>query len=345
MRTARLSPQFTPLKTPISRIPLEMPTSPTRNPQVVAKMKRTVIPPQLLLDVEAVKLGRLVTSIKRPNQDFHDPPPPPPTSSPTSSTDQNQQIDLPSQHFITVREAYALEHTTTHKIGFAASLTSLLSTGFTRATKSKTQITADSIKTYTLANSDDWFEQATQRPASRAWIERSIDRGRDIYLIVGFHTLTDARIRQEYAAGGSSRGKIVLPIGMSVPVTAGLVMPLPLSLGNGNGPEPALAVDGMGAEEAVERGVFRGEQVCALEYRRVRHRWLSSREDLVDGSTLSSKVCYWSSVEQMRDDEGEEDEDVLSVELGDLEGLDGGEWERESVDGGDDSGGEIYLAV
>jgi len=71
--------------------------------------------------------------------------------------------------------------------------------------------------------------------------------------------------------------------------------------------------------------IVHGEQVCALEYRKIRHRWLLRRE--VKKAQLS-KVCHWPSVQQYRDEEAEED-DIIEVELADIQGLDRG-WEKVS---------------
>ncbi|KAK0649104.1 hypothetical protein B0T16DRAFT_507676 [Cercophora newfieldiana] len=261
-------------------------------------MRTSVIPPQIFLPLGAVKLGRLVTSIQHPHQNYHDPLP-----SHTAAQTPN---------LISARDSFTSDHTTNSNLHLRSSLTSLLSTGFSKQTKTRTQITTEQVQTYTLANSDAWFDEAMKLPAARAWIERNIDRGRTIYLIVGYHTATDACIRQASVVEGSTTGEIVLPVGMALASAAGVAGPV-VSSALGEVLDPSVMMEAMEADGEAQRCVFRGEQVCAVEYRKVRHRWLSSRD--LDKARLSERVCRWSSVEQSRDDEGEEEEDVIEVEL------------------------------
>lgn len=290
-------------------------------------MRTSVIPPQIFLPLGAVKLGRFVTSIKHPHQNYHDP---------LSPTIVRQDSEL-----ISTRESYTGDRTSNNSLRLGSSLSSLLSAGFSKQTKTRTQITTEHAKTYTLANSDAWFDDATQLPAARAWIERNIDRGRDIYLIVGYHTVTDARVRQAAVAQGGTTGEIVLPVGMALAGAAG-VGPVAIPSALQDVMDPSITMEKLESDGEAQRCVFRGEQVCAVEYRKVKHRWLSGRD--LNRARLDERVHCWSSVEQSRGDEGEEDdEDVIEVQLGDVN-VEGG-WESEVIGGEGEDEGVVYLAM
>lgn len=267
-------------------------------------MRVNIVPPQIFLPRDAVKLGRFVTSFEHPHQNYIDPLP------------ASQPPEL-----VSLRVSYSGEHSAGSGFGFSSTLTSVVSAGFSKRAKAKVRVVTDQVKTYILDNSDGWFEEATRATAARAWIERNIDRGRDIYLIVGFHTVTDASISQESTLGEGVSGQINVPVGLSL-AAAGVVVPL------GDLLDPGIAIEKQGLDGAASQYKVRGEQVCALEYRKIRHKWFSSKE--IDKSRLS-RVCHWPSVEQSRDEEGEED-DMIEVELADVEGPERG-WDKEVVEG------------
>jgi hypothetical protein len=69
-----------------------------------------------------------------------------------------------------------------------------MSSGFSRRANIKARIATDQVKTYILGNSGRWFEEAMSPEVTRKWVERAIDQGDDIYIIVGFHAVSNARI-------------------------------------------------------------------------------------------------------------------------------------------------------
>lgn len=265
-------------------------------------MTVSIILSQIFLPRDSVKLGRFITNIEHPHQNYHDPP------------SANQPGVL-----VSLRDSYTGEHHTASKSSFGSTLTSLISAGFSNRAKTKIRIATEQVKTYSLDNSDFWFEEATRLEATRTWIERAIDRGHDIYMIVGFHTVTNASISQDSIDGKNAAAQINVPASLSL-AAAGVITPL------GNTIDPGVSVHRQGLDREQSHFVAPGEQVCALEYRKVCHRWLSSKH--VDKSRLS-KVCHWPSVERSRDEEDGE-EDIVEVELAKLQGL-GGNWDKEVV--------------
>ncbi|KAM7184497.1 hypothetical protein V8F33_012958 [Rhypophila sp. PSN 637] len=124
-------------------------------------------------------------------------------------------------------------------------------------------------------------------------------------MIVGFHSITNAHIVQE-----SHRG------------TAADV---------GDTLDPSVGGNRQTLDETQSQFQVLGAQICGLQFRKIRHAWLSSKR--VDKSRLSQP--WWSSVERWRDEEEGED-DLIEVELAELEDLDEG-WVREA------SGDSIFL--
>jgi hypothetical protein len=267
-------------------------------------MSVSIVLSQILLPQASVKLGRLITSVDQPHQNYHDPP-----------------LARQPNVLVSLRDSYTGEHHTTINSGFSSTLTSLMSAGFSKRARTKIRVTTDHVKTYTLDNCDGWFDEITSLPATRSWIEGRLDQDHDIYMIVGFHTVTNAIISQESNAGKSAAGQIKAPVGLSL-TAAGVIAPLGSIL------DPGVSVHQQVLDGFQSRFVARGEQVCALEYRKVCHRWLSSKH--VDNCRLSN-MHQWTSMDRWRD-EGDGEDDIVEVELTKLQDL-GDDWDKEVVQG------------
>lgn len=197
----------------------------------------------------------------------------------------------------------------------------MLSAGFSKRAKSRVRVETNLVRTYTLQNSTQWFEKAVSSEETRRWFERAIDQGDDIYFVVGFHTITDAQIIYESAEGNEHTGQLGLPVGLALNA-AGVIAPL------GDLADPQVGVHHGSVEGVIEHFKAPGEQICAFQYRKVCHRWLSSRR--IDKATLA-KTPRWSAGDRWRDEE-EGVEDILEVETTDLGRLEG-EWDEEVADG------------
>lgn len=68
-----------------------------------------------------------------------------------------------------------------------------MSSGFTKRAGAPVQIETDAVNTYTLDDPHTWFKEATKFDETKRWIENATG-GVGIYLAVGFHTVTDARL-------------------------------------------------------------------------------------------------------------------------------------------------------
>jgi len=258
-------------------------------------MALNIIFPQLLLPYDSVKLGRLITTIDHPHQAYHDPPcPQPPIAD------------------ILLRDSYTgAVHKDSNK-NFVSALTSLISTSFSKRAKTQVRITAKQFKTYTLHNSDNWFDDAMDIQATRVWTERVVRRGFNIYMVVGFHTIMEARISYGSVIESTVGGQVNIPVALTLP-TVGAIAPF------GNIIDPYVGARSEGEDSSQAYFIAPGEQICAFQYRKVQHRWLSSNS--LDAIQLS-KLPRWSSLERRRDEEKGEDDilEVQSVPLNKLEG-------------------------
>ncbi|KAM6517225.1 hypothetical protein FSOLCH5_008188 [Fusarium solani] len=269
-------------------------------------MTRSIILTPFFLPQDSIKLGRFVTRIDHPHQNHHDPPSP-----------------AQPRVLVSLLDSYTGQHETASRSAFNASFTSLLSASFSKRAKMKMCVATDRVKTYTLDNSDSWFDEAISLAATRGWIERALDRGEDIYMIVGYRTVTDASVSQASILGSSAEGQTTAPATLSLAAT-GAIAPI------GGLLDPSVGIRQQGLDGATSQFVAPGEQVCAFEYRKLCHRWLSSKH--VDNSRLSG-VRQWSSMERSRDEEDGED-DVIELELTEVDDLDGdldGDWDKEVV--------------
>lgn len=266
-------------------------------------MMTAILLPQIFIPVESIKLGRLVTSVDHPHQDYHDP---------TYST-----TPVPT---ISIRAHYGGLGHESHTSNFSSVLTSLLSAGFSKRAKSRIRVETNLVRTYMLQNSTQWFEKAVSSEESRRWFERAIDQSDDVYFVVGFHTVTDAHIIYESAEGNDHTGRLGLPIGLTLNA-AGVIAPL------GDLTDPQVTIHHGRVEGVTEHFKAPGEQICGFQYRKVRHRWLSSRG--IDTATLA-KTPRWSAGDRWRYEE-EGVEDILEVETMDLGRLEG-EWDEEVSD-------------
>ncbi|KAK3614179.1 hypothetical protein LTR56_027421 [Elasticomyces elasticus] len=272
-------------------------------------MALTVIPNPLFLPFEAVRLGRIVTNIDQPSEGYHEPfSAEPPTS-------------------IVSEFNYAGHNQEDSRATFGSTLTSLLSAAFNKRSKSEIRMEPRCCKAYALDNSDAWIDRAIGHEKTRQWIERAAIRGSKMFLIVGICTLTDTRFLQTSVKEQGSQGQVTVPVSLSL-AAAGAVVPLAgLVDPSAHGSFARFASNGT-------RIFAPGEQVCAVQYREIGYKWLSSR--VIENVRLS-KTRQWSCTEGNRrnayDSEDEDDEYVIKVDIKDTENMGSG-WDAvESEEG------------
>jgi hypothetical protein len=273
-------------------------------------MSRAIVPPSFFLPLHAVKLGRFITNIDQPHENYHEPPT---TEAPTSIVDK---------FFFTGEN----RNDTTARFG--ATVASLMSAKFSRRARSRIHIAPAHGTNYSLDNSEEWFDKAVSLSDTRRWIEKKALRGCDIYMIVGITTFTDAHLVLGAVGESQVEGQINVPVSLSL-AAAGVIAPLAGLI------DPAVHGGYHNVDNSQLQYIAPGEQVCAFKYRKVQYHWLSRR--LTEDSPLS-KTRQWLCMEGDRrytyEDEDEDNENTMEVGLEDRDNLDG-EWEVEEVPGGE----------
>ncbi|KAH7174205.1 uncharacterized protein B0J16DRAFT_348285 [Fusarium flagelliforme] len=252
-------------------------------------MPLNFIPPQLFLPQNSVKLGRFITNIDHPHQNYHDPS--------ANQTPGTLTSPLEALSGYTCKENSA---------GFSSVLSNSLSPALSEQLEARVKIKGQRVNTYVLDNPEEWFNQAMAALGTQTWIERQIDNDNRIFMIVGFSTITNARITHVIGRGPSTSGQVEIP-DISTAV-AGLPIPFIESI------EPSVGGDCNRSQNMQTCFTAPGEYICALQYRKVQHKWLSRKR--LEALQLS-KPPRWISVESSRggeDNENEDEEDIIEVE-------------------------------
>ena len=260
-------------------------------------MSRTTLIYHTFLSVESIRLGRLVRNVDEPQSDYLDP---------DCNLCPESVIITPHLHYEEVQQS------TTDK-SFTAVLTRLMSASRARRNKAYTQVTTDRVTTYQLGNSGSWFKSAIKTETAREWIKESIDQGDDIYVVVGYHTMLDAQVVEGAADALESSGQLGLPVTEVALAATGVMVPL------GDIADPRVAGNNIKKQGIQRQFVADGEQICAVQYRKVRFKWFSSRD--LD-TALLEKETRWKMYWNIR---GQEigTNDVVEVELHDELELEG----------------------
>lgn len=258
------------------------------------------------LPIQSIRLGRFVRNLDEPQSDYLDP----------DSDTPPQPIVKPHLNYGEVQQNAAGKN-------FSAFLTSLVSSTWTKRRKQYVQVTTGQVTTYQLDNSGAWFKKAVKSQKSREWVKESIDQGDDIYMVVGYSTMLNAEVAEGSAEVAGTVGQLAIPLTASLAAT-GVVVPL------SNVADPGISVN-----SAIHHGIRRqyvasGEQVCAVQYRKVCFKWFSSRD--VDDAFLHG-ACRWKWYSNIGSRvRGEEmgTNDIVEVELKDNLEMDPGHEEYQS---------------
>jgi len=246
------------------------------------------------LPVESIRLGRFVRNLDEPQSDYFDP-----------------DCGLHQEPIVKSHVHYdELQQRGTDK-SLTVLLTSLVSASWTKRRKWYTQVTTDRVTTYQLDNSGAWFKAAIKIEATREWITESIDQGDDVYIVVGYYTMLDTQVVEGAGEELGSSAQLVVPVTASLAAAsiaaAGVMVPLD------NVADPGVSSNSVNQRAIRRRFVATGEQICAVQYRKVRFKWFSSRD--LDKALLESE-SRWKMYSNVRGQEVGTN-DVVEVDLQD----------------------------
>lgn len=185
---------------------------------------------------------------------------------------------------------------------FRAILTRYASSWLSLSSSTSLNLSAVSVKEYDLMNQREYFEDVCAFASTRQWFEEAIEYGNGpVYLITGFRTFVDMNIDQRNTQGWGTGGNITAPLEAiaGVPATFGLDVGVEGSREN---------------EGGVKRSYkSKGEMVFAIQVRKVKFEWFSSR---AEGAKLDRKTTckvLWA----VREGVGAEGEDdVVEAMIG-----------------------------
>lgn len=255
-------------------------------------MRSTSVVQNALLPLESLQLGRLVLNIESPQQDFRDPPIDPPKSTVTSQL-----------NFEEIQSS-------TKALKLRVRLAQLLSSSYGIQYANQIDLSAACARTHLLCNSRTWFSAACCVVEIREWLERAIEDGYNVYLVAGFHTVIDGRFSEAVVSSETAHGGISIQIGALTGGTISVpVMDLTTTVGSTwkSGNKHQRTFDAP------------GEQIYAVQYRKVQFKWYSSRK--IENGFLEQKnrwKLYWGL---RGDDDG--NEDVVEADLSDDMGFEG----------------------
>ncbi|KAK4085605.1 uncharacterized protein Triagg1_595 [Trichoderma aggressivum f. europaeum] len=244
---------------------------------------------ETLLPVNAVRLGRLVLDVRNPEQDFFEP------DESTTKVVIAQQLD---------NFSYSSKQGASS--GLHLILSTLISGQRSSENCSKIDLSSSICITRRLENSGQFFGQLCEDSKTRYWLERALRKRQDVYLVTGTRTVADAKIGITESKSRSSEGKAQVPASLA----AGAVgIPFPdgvLDIGT----EIKRSVDGSDQTDFVAPG----EQIFAVQYRKVRVSWFSNKD--VDRASLESGN-RWKVYLGARGEGDEAAEKVVDMQVGD----------------------------
>ncbi|KAL8366679.1 hypothetical protein RB595_010508 [Gaeumannomyces hyphopodioides] len=242
-----------------------------------------------LIPRESVELGRLVVDPKYPDHDFCQPLLTGTSDAPFAAA------DVATQHF----EDFSAILNRTRGTRLELRLLSLLSIvpSVTPGSTSSTVLTAPVCAVHRLRDATTYFSAACREQPVREWLESRPRRPfGNIFLVCGLRTVTNARVRQ------TRHSQIDVAASVSVPAAS-----LP---GFDVTVEGSLSVACESKEKVGYTAV--GEQVFAVQYRKVNLSMLSTATKKVEEAYLERKIRFISYI-SLRG--GQVDKHVIEAEV------------------------------
>ncbi|KAH0603202.1 uncharacterized protein H6S33_008206 [Morchella sextelata] len=264
---------------------------------------------------ESLRLGCFILDIKDIHQDTHEP-----------------FIDRPTAGEISINIHGSFHETQMLSKGskFRVFLSDILSLSNEKRGSGVANLVAPQLTIHKLRNNSSWFEEACGNSETLEWFLKAFKNRYDVYLLVGFFILTDARlstIRTSSTLGAAGAEASALPtavaaLGDSMALVGGVRNTRDVSYGRIS----VLDVP--------------GDQIFGMWYRKVKFNWFFSREPSI---SLGNKT-RWKPLYEVRgspevgegnevDGDDEEEPDMLCVSL---EGDSDWEEKEEEEEGGEE---------
>lgn len=279
--------------------------------------------PGHLLPVKSAELGRLVLNANKPSQDFIDP------------TDDPK---IEKKFIKTSQVNYKETRRFSKSSNLRSYLGDIISFAYERKRDCIATLSAPQATTYDLENSESWFRDVCGQEKLREFLEQAMRNDRNVYLIVGYRTVSDGSLVKTLTDTKVKGVKLQTPISashigmVSSNIAIGVLGPGMRSKRSfGKGQELSFGAP--------------GEQIFAILYRKVKCKWLSRKT--TENMVLETNN-RWKSVWNWRGPAKQGDEpNVIEATLTDLDedDLDISDDESDSatddVDEAEDSRGKL----
>ena len=265
-------------------------------------MRKVLVVPQLLVPRSQIDLGWLVLNKANPTQDYHTLPVP-----------ANSTVAVPSQELLT----HLIRNKSTTLL---AQLTRHLTANLGSYSDTTIKLSASQATSYFFKNSQEWYEAQRHNATTKQWLERAIERGEKVYVIIGLYTLHDVQVSghsdKNTNIAGSSRVGLTDAVAMT---SAAMATGAPHAARNVA--DAMIGVSGNATSKREQSWSTTGELVFAVQYRKIQFNWYFRRQ--VESSFLE-KGNRWQVLWDTRGDNVEQDEaeeDILEAMMTDDEEL------------------------
>jgi hypothetical protein len=264
-------------------------------------MSSSIFLPEFPLPANALKLGWLTLNAEYPYQDI----------SKSKLVAEEDVIIMRKENLFKLQEQ-------SKDKGFQLAVTRILKAYYQKSDASTEQLRSPIATTYLLQNSGKWFGDLCKTEETQHFIESAIRQSRSIYLISGYHTLLDAQSDSGISAGRTVGGTATVPVGDIVAGAAGV---LPGALGDTL--DVSFGFGSSGNNRSREHFLAPGEQIFAVQYRKVRFNFFSTKQ--VENATLEGnhrwrghwrKTTGGGDMSDESNGELDEDEKPSDVEAG-----------------------------
>ena len=161
---------------------------------------------------------------------------------------------------------------------------------------------APEAQSYRLLNSRAYFLRICKEKDTWEWLENVITEGWNAYMVVGIHTVKDAEITLKYQTAQAMGVSGHLPVTALAGAAAGVPVPDQTADIKINGETHK-------RHGGISGFIAPGEQVIAIQYHKLKFRWLSSRSL---ESTYLEMGNRWKVY--LLDDKAEPEEEIEDVE-------------------------------
>lgn len=260
---------------------------------MIARTDMTTFILPIPLPVSAVKVGTLTLNPRYPPSDLFDP---------CSQTSSNISSTTTSS-IQTLDTSFSRKHTTS----FRSVLTDYISNTFSIASNTSFNVTSLQCTEHILNNQREAFADVCQMEPAQRWMEKAISFGSSVYLITGYRTMLSPKVTASRNRTHSMEGEVSAPLETIVTAIAGVPIP-PMGVDLGTNTGVGTTTTYIKGNDISYEGS--GEVVFAIQVRKVRFSWFSSRD--FDEARLESG-SRWKVLWALRGAENQTD-DILQAD-------------------------------